>query len=436
MIGQKVLRLGQGSLLLLIAVFLVATASAGEQGDPTNIALLKTGDDATANVAPVTSVTQSPASKMSSVERVYIRVLGLASLTGEYRINGDGTVALPGLGRLAVGDATIAEFEAQLATEIQRISNRESNVAVEVIDYRPVFVSGVVARSGAFAWKPGFSVLHAETLAGGIFRGVGATESPMLQPATDREHERVVRSGYELAATLASVSRLKAEMNNEATYVLPPRVTQLISKADQQSLFAAQQATLASRLSVFNAKMTAAHNAKAIAIKERQVLEEQVVRIQSQLAQRRVIVARVEHMVKNRQARGELLFDEQMKVAALEERLTTTTLGISRAEMAAGAATQELETLTLGRKADIDSELMALEQKKVQLEIDIESANNVYRRATGQDAMTSRFGEPLVPRYEIVRVEEGSPRVVRAERGTPILPGDVVVVSFGRPDAT
>ena len=67
MIGQKVLRLGQGSLLLLIAVFLVATASAGEQGDPTNIALLKTGDDATANVAPVTSVTQSPASKMSSV---------------------------------------------------------------------------------------------------------------------------------------------------------------------------------------------------------------------------------------------------------------------------------------------------------------------------------------------------------------------------------
>ena len=79
---------------------------------------------------------------------------------------------------------------------------------------------------------------------------------------------------------------------------------------------------------------------------------------------------------------------------------------------------------------------MALEQKKVQLEIDIESANNVYRRATGQDAMMSRFGEPLVPRYEIVRVEEGSPRVVKAERGTPILPGDVVVVSFGRPDAT
>lgn len=90
------------------------------------------------------------AAKMSSVERVNIRIPGLAALSGEYRVNGDGTISLPGLGRLQVGDATIAEFEAQLASEIQRVSNRESSVAVEVVDYRPVFVSGVVAHSGAF----------------------------------------------------------------------------------------------------------------------------------------------------------------------------------------------------------------------------------------------------------------------------------------------
>lgn len=380
--------------------------------------------------------TQHFAAKMNSVERVYIRVPGLASLSGEYRVNGDGTLALPGLGRLQIGEATIEAFEAQLAAEIQRVSNQETSVAVEIVEYKPIFVSGLVARSGAYPWRPGFSVLHAEALAGGLLRGpVSADGATVASFSKDHERERAVRSAYELAATLATIERLRMETMNEPHYSLPPRIVSLVSKAEQESLLAAQQATLKSRLSLFNARIAAAESAEKIAVNEGKALDEQILRIQDQLSKRRALVKKVEYMTKNRYARGDRLFDEQVRVAELEERLTTTTLAKSRAEVAAQSARQQIETIVLSRKAEHDTELLALEQKKAEAEIAVESASDVYRRATGQDAIASRVSEPLVTRYEIVRSEGGRSMVFRADKSTPLLPGDVVVVSLERPEA-
>lgn len=392
---------------------------------------------AVAAVTPSPSVFQNLAARMNNVERVFIRIPGLAAMSGEYRVNGDGTIALPGIGRLKVGDTSVAEFEAQLAVEIQRQSNQETNVAVEIIDYKPVFVSGIVTRSGAFPWKPGYSVIHAETLAGGLFRGTVAGESTsIMAPSTDRERERAVRAAYELAAIVASTARLKAELNNDTTYALPSNVATLVSKSEQNALLSAQTATLKSRIAMFKSRVEASENAKAAAIREKQALEEQLDRLQNQLSKRRSLVKKIEYMTENRYARGDRLFEEQVRVAELEERLTTTTLAIARADVAANAAQQDLDTLVLSRNADVNTQLLALEQKKAELEIAIESANGTYRRVTGQDAIASRVAEPLVPRYEIVRTEQGVSRFIKADPSTPLLPGDVIVVSYGRPDAS
>lgn len=441
MSGPKVLLSGHsGSLILALALFTVAAPPARlaysnpNSSNPT-VANLTDSTGATLSSGAAGETPKSSASKMSSVERINIRIPGVTSLSGEYRITGDGTIALPGIGRLQVGDSTISEFEAQLANEIQRVTNRETSVAVEVIDYRPVFVSGVVAHSGAFPWKPGYSILHVEALAGGLFRGSVAPDMVAMEPVSDREHDRAMRAGYGLASTLASIERLKTEMRNGSEYILPPKVLQLVSKADQQSLLSAQQATLASRQSVFNAKVTALQNAKAMAEKDKVALTEQAARVESQLKQRREFVQKIQYMTENRYVRGDRLYEEQVRVAELEERMTTTTIAISKAEVAANAAQQELESLVLSRNAEIDSEILALEQKKVGFEMDIESANSVYKRMTGQEVNTSRTAEPMIPRYEIVRADGNKSQVIKADRATAVMPGDVVVVSYGRPDS-
>lgn len=444
MSGPKVLLSGHsGSLILALALFTVAAPPARlaySNPNSSNPTVANLTDPSIASITAASGsvagdTSKSSASKMSSVERINIRIPGVTSLSGDYRITGDGTIALPGIGRLQVGDSTIAEFETQLANEIQRVTNRESSVAVEVIDYRPVFVSGVVAHSGAFPWKPGYSILHVEALAGGLFRGSVAPDMVAMEPVSDREHDRAMRAGYGLASTLASIERLKTEMRNGSEYILPPKVLQLVSKADQQSLLSAQQATLASRQSVFNAKVTALQNAKAMAEKDKVALTEQAARVESQLKQRREFVQKIQYMTENRYVRGDRLYEEQVRVAELEERMTTTTIAISKAEVAANAAQQELESLVLSRNAEIDSEILALEQKKVGFEMDIESANSVYKRMTGQEVNTSRTAEPMIPRYEIVRADGNKSQVIKADRATAVMPGDVVVVSYGRPDS-
>lgn len=386
---------------------------------------------------------QHLAARMSNIERVNIRIPGLAAISGQYRINGDGTIAVPGIGRLKVDNMLVTEFEKQLAYEVQRISNQQANVAVEIVDYRPVFVSGNVVRSGAFPWKPGYSVLHAETLAGGLYRGRAAPAAGSPDPhhshavhsnSMEHQRERAVRAAYELAAAIATEARLKLEMVNETAYSLPSRVAALATPRGQDTLFSAQQAILQSRVSIFNAEVEAAKNARAIALKEKKAFEDQILRIQKQLTKRRSLAKKIAYMANKRFARGDTLFTEQVRVAELEERMTTTTLAISRAEMAANAAQKKLETLSLKRKAEIDTQLLALEEKKAELEIAIDSANNIYRHETGHDALASKINQPMVPRYEIVRNQGGRTKVISVDRGTLIIPGDVVIVSLGLPN--
>jgi protein involved in polysaccharide export with SLBB domain len=385
------------------------------------------------NAARLTAFEQERkiASKVSNAERINIRVQGYATLSGEYRINGDGTLGMLGIGRLDIGDATISELEMRLAAEIARVSSRETNVVIEVVEYRPVFISGVVARAGSYPWKPGTSVLHAETLAGGLLRGVSTSE-PLLMPTADRERERAVRSAYDLAATLASITRLRTEKSGSNTLVLPARLASLISKTEFESLNLAQLATLRSRNTAFTVRSSALENQKVLAEKEKGALEAQRTRIQEQLSQRRITLKKIDRMTDQGYARGERLFEEQIKISELEERLSTTLLAQTRVEMARAGAQQDLASLILGRDAERDTELLALEQKAALLEIEIESATGLYRRTTGQDALASRDAQHIGPSYEIVRVEAGKSRIVRADKSTALLPGDVVVIGFSR----
>ncbi len=386
--------------------------------------------------ASLAAIERALGAKMSNAERVNIRIPGYPVLSGEYRINGDGTLSLPGIGRLEIGELSIAEFEKQLASEISGINNRDVSVAIEIVDYRPVFVSGVVARSGSFPWKPGLTVLHAEALAGGLFRGSTAGEDGVITSTTDRERERAVRSAYDLAATLALITRLKTERSHGSTFALPARVASLISKSEQESLAAAQLATLQSRSTVFANRVAAAENTKALAVKEKSALASQRLNILDQLAKRRATLKKVEIMTGAGYTRGDRLFDEQVRIAELEERLTNVTIAISRLEIAAAAAQQELDAFVLGRRAEIDMELLSLEQRTAQLEIEIESANGSYQRVTGHDAIASRSTRPVVATYEIVRLVAGKSTVINAGRSTTLQPNDVLVVNFARKNAS
>ena len=409
------------SLAMVTGVSCATGASrtvASIQEEPQNV----TTSDAAA--APKISV------GLNYAEVINIRVPEYRTLSGEYRIGADGTIALPGIGRLNVAKLTSVEFERHLRNVIYRVSNRETNVAIEVATYRPFYVSGAVARAGSFQWRPGLSVMHAQALAGGIYRGPLPGQPVVVNPSNSVNNSaRNTRAAFDLAAALATIERLRTERKGGTVFTTPKRLAKLVSANELERLAARQQTLLNSRKAAYDARVRALQNTKTLTASEKSALEMQRVRINEQLASRKALRERVMRLTEQGYSRADRVFEEQVRVAQLEERLTTTTLGISRMALAEAAAEQDLEAFTRGRAAEIDLELLDLEQRVGQLEIQLRTVPSPDNR---DNEPGNAGGVPEVesdsPKYEIIRVQSGENVVLKADRTTALRPGDVLVV--------
>ncbi|MEJ0015263.1 MAG: polysaccharide biosynthesis/export family protein [Acetobacteraceae bacterium] len=106
---------------------------------------------------------------LSPGDQVRIITFGEETLTGEFRVNESGNVALPLVGPIRTAGLNSAQLEVAVAAALQR-SNlvRHPSVAVEIIAYRPIYVLGEVNRPGQYAYQPGMTVVTAAAVAGGF----------------------------------------------------------------------------------------------------------------------------------------------------------------------------------------------------------------------------------------------------------------------------
>ena len=121
-----------------------------------------------ADLPPVPKTTSTDY-RLGPGDRVRIITFGEQELTGEFRVNDSGNIALPLVGNVRAAGLTPAELETQ-TTERLRSSRlfRNPSVSAEVVAYRPIFVLGEVNKPGQFSDQPGMTVLTAVAVAGGF----------------------------------------------------------------------------------------------------------------------------------------------------------------------------------------------------------------------------------------------------------------------------
>src|SRR5215467_5603283 len=82
-------------------------------------------------------------------DQVRIIVFGEDNLTGEFRVNDSGNIALPLVGAVHAAGLTSEGLEAAVGAALRRGNLvRNPSVAVEIIAYRPIYVLGEVNRPG------------------------------------------------------------------------------------------------------------------------------------------------------------------------------------------------------------------------------------------------------------------------------------------------
>jgi polysaccharide biosynthesis/export protein len=107
--------------------------------------------------------------RLGGGDQIRVIVYGEDELTGVYRVDDQGRVALPLLGGVIATNLTAQQLEDHISSELRsRNILHDASVSVEVVAYRPIFVLGEVAKPGQYPYQPGMTLLTAVAVAGGF----------------------------------------------------------------------------------------------------------------------------------------------------------------------------------------------------------------------------------------------------------------------------
>jgi protein involved in polysaccharide export with SLBB domain len=136
-----------------------------------------------------------------------------------YTIDPAGNISLPLVGSISAVGYTTSELELMISRQLAKRLKLATlpDTSIEVTEFRPIYVTGAVEKSGEYSYTSGMSVLQGVSLAGGLFKNASASglrlEREWVTTAGSyqslvRERERLIARKSRLEAELASADRI------------------------------------------------------------------------------------------------------------------------------------------------------------------------------------------------------------------------------------
>lgn len=140
------------------------------------------------DVIPAASVSQ--AYTLGSADKVKVTVFGEPELSGEYVVDGSGNISLPLIDSLQVEGLTVPEFQKLVEQTYSQGYLREPRISAEVLNFRPFYILGEVAKPGEYPYSNGLTVMNAVATAEG-FTYRANKKFVMIKKANSTEEIRV-----------------------------------------------------------------------------------------------------------------------------------------------------------------------------------------------------------------------------------------------------
>ena len=100
---------------------------------------------------------------------VGVTVFRQPDLSGQFRLDGDGSLALPLTGEVQAGGLTTRGLEQAITAHlIDGGFLLNPQVSVQMLTYRPFYILGEIRKPGQYEYKDGMTVINGVALAGGF----------------------------------------------------------------------------------------------------------------------------------------------------------------------------------------------------------------------------------------------------------------------------
>jgi polysaccharide biosynthesis/export protein ExoF len=377
-----------------------------------------------ANTPEVTG--ENDAYAIESGDRLKILVYDRPDLTAEYRVSDQGNIRIPTLGTFEAANRSAVQLETAIADALERLLQRPGIVNVDVIERRPVFVTGLVAKPGAYRFTMGMAVIHATALAGGT--SVSASAS-LLPTEALREGSRARTSEEELKHLLAIQARLNSERNESSKIEAPPQLVELAGPERAADLIRDERENMTHRREILDRQVALLNSSIEEAKTEVAAFKKELAKIQEQRTIRETALNTLETLSNKGLTTQQRLTDSQFLLASVDRDAQTAIANIARSQQNLDKAEHDLAVLALERKMSIAKELQDINERIVRAQLSIDGSKKVVGQITGVPSELLGSREPEF-RYEILRKgSDGELHTTAAIETTRLQPGDVVRIS-------
>lgn len=362
-------------------------------------------------------------------DRLKISIYGRDDLTAEYRVQDDGQVRIPTLGGFLAAGRHATELEEAIRKAAEQTLRRQCHVTVEVVERRPVFVVGLVAKPGSYPFSPGMTVIHATAVAGGTT--ISAAAAPWLPVEALREGARLVTAKEEIKRLLARQARLRAERDGLREIPAPPELIEVAGADEAVQLLADEQSVHDQQLVRFKRQEDSLKLAIIEAKNEVGAYERELAKIAEQRKIRQAAFDTVQSLSNRGLSTLQRLTDAEVMLSNIDRDVQGAIANIARSKQNLARAERDLELLTIDIKIQVEKDLQAVSEQIAKAYAVMKGSAKVIHHAAGLPArMLAQDGDPQF-RYEILR-KDGQAQLVKlpATETTFLLPGDVVRVSL------
>lgn len=356
-----------------------------------------------------------------------------APLTGEFVISTAGNLSLPIIGTVPAAGLTLEQVSDSIGERLktQVGMQKRPNASVEVSEYRPFFLTGLVTRPGKYSYSPGLTVVQALSMAGGIFG--------LIDPSlVNLQRDALVARGdlrmleVERLGLLARQARLDAITEGQPAITFPSDLAlgaddEIIGRMmrEEQDLFDTRQRSM-------NTEIDALNQTKLLATNQIEALNSKAVSLAKQIELANKDVGTVNKLIAQGLTVSSRELGANQNLAQLESQNLDVALAnlkarqdIAKAEGDIADVRNRYRVQALTEAAEVRERLASNREKTATTRALLE---NIEARAPAAAASLASADGQRILRTTIDRIVDGNLRTITVSDNDLVAPGDVIRV--------